>query len=167
LLINILEATSDASLWLRSCTLSSIGLESRFASLISRLLAEAGCHCAEIEDSLPKEATALGRSSRESSTAKLAKFFPNSTPLRIAVSLTRMEGKGGLLSESTVIEFGTSREVLFASTLPLEFADKLRLRNSDGTLDVEACVVALQYNGSKTAVAARFTQEVANWIVKP
>jgi hypothetical protein len=116
---------------------------------------------------LPREATALGRSSRESSTAKLAKFFPNSTPLRIAVSLTRVEGKGGLLSESTVIEFGTAREVLFASTLPLEFADKLRLRNSDGSLDVEACVVALQYNGSKTAVAARFTQEVANWIVKP
>ena len=116
---------------------------------------------------MPREATALGRSSRESSTAKLAKFFPNSTPLRIAVSLTRVEARGGLLSESTVIEFGTSREVLFASTLPLEFADKLRLRNSDGTLDVEACVVALQYNGSKTAVAARFTQEVANWIVKP
>jgi len=123
--------------------------------------------CTETEDHLPREATALGRSSRESSTAKLAKFFPTSTPLRIAVSLTRMEGKNGLLSESTVIEFGTSREVLFASTLPLEFADKLRLRNSDGSLDVEACVVALQYNGSKTAVAARFTQEVANWIVKP
>jgi len=120
-----------------------------------------------IEVSLPREATAPGRSSRESSTAKLAKFFPDSTPLRIAVSLTRVEGKGGLLSESTVIEFGTPREVLFASTLPLEFADKLRLRNSDGTLDVEACVVALQYNGSRTAVAARFTQEVANWIVKP
>jgi hypothetical protein len=115
---------------------------------------------------LPREATALGRSSRESATAKLAKFFPDSTPLRIAVSLTRVEGKG-LLSESTVIEFGTPHEVLFASTLPLEFADKLRLRNSDGSLDVEACVVALQYNGSRTAVAARFTQEVANWIVKP
>jgi hypothetical protein len=51
--------------------------------------------------------------------------------------------------------------------LPLEFADKLRLRNSDGTLDTEACVVAVQYNGGRTAVAARFTGEVANWIVKP
>jgi hypothetical protein len=121
----------------------------------------------QIEVPLPREAAAPGRSSRESATAKLAKFFPDSTPLRIAVSLTRVEGKGGLLSESTVIEFGTPHEVLFASTLPLEFADKLRLRNSDGTLDVEACVVALQYNGSRTAVAARFTQEVANWIVKP
>ena len=122
---------------------------------------------AQIEVYLPREATAPGRSSRESSTAKLAKFFPDSTPLRIAVSLTRVDGKGSLARESTVIEFGTPHEVLFASTLPLEFADKLRLRNSDGTLDAEACVVALQYNGSRTAVAARFTQEVANWIVKP
>ena len=70
-------------------------------------------------------------------------------------------------SESTVIEFGTASEVLFASSLPLEFADVLRVQNSDGTLNAEACVVALQYNRGRTAVAARFTQEVSNWIVKP
>jgi len=57
--------------------------------------------------------------------------------------------------------------VLFSSTLPLEFADMLRLQNSDGTLDAEASVVALQYTSGRTAVAARFTQEVSNWIVKP
>jgi hypothetical protein len=104
---------------------------------------------------------------RESSTTKLAKFFPNATPVRIPVRLTRIANENGASSESTIIEFGTPNEVLFASTLPLEFADKLRLRNSDGTLDTEACVVAVQYNGGRTAVAARFTQEVANWIVKP
>src|SRR5213080_1050539 len=59
---------------------------------------------AQIEVYLPREATAPGRSSRESSTAKLAKFFPDSTPLRIAVSLTRVDGKGALARESTVIE---------------------------------------------------------------
>jgi hypothetical protein len=42
----------------------------------------------------------------------------------------------------------------------------LRLQNSDGTLDTEACVVALQYNGSRTVVAARFKRAVTNWIVK-
>ena len=104
---------------------------------------------------------------RESSTTKLAKFFPHATPVRIPVRLTRLANGSGAFSESTVIEFGTPTEVLFASTLPLEFADKLRLRNSDGTLDTEACVVAVQYNGGRTAVAARFTGEVANWIVKP
>jgi len=71
-----------------------------------------------------------------------------------------------MLSESTVIEFGTPREVLFASSLPLEFADKLRLQNSDGTLNAEAQVVALQYNTGRTAVAARFSHAVPNWIVK-
>ncbi len=116
---------------------------------------------------MSKEATARARSTRESSTAKLAKFFPEASPVRIPVRLTRQAGEGKTFSESTVIEFGTAREVLFASTLPLEFADVLRLQNSDGTLDAEASVVALQYTGERTAVAARFTQSVANWIVKP
>lgn len=113
---------------------------------------------------MPKPASAVAPA-RESSTNRLAKFFPNATPVRIAVRLTCV-GKGNPLSESTVIEFGTPREVLFASTLPLEFADRLHLQNSDGSLDTEACVVAVQYNGRQTAVAARFTEEVANWIVK-
>ena len=116
---------------------------------------------------MPKEASARARSARESSIAKLAKFFPDVTPVRIPIQLTRVASEGNAFSESTVIEFGTPREVLFASSLPLEFADMLRLRNSDGTLNAEACVVALQYNGGRTAVAARFMQEVPNWIVKP
>jgi len=70
-------------------------------------------------------------------------------------------------SDSTVIEFGTPREVLFACKTPLEFADVLRLRNSDGSLDVEVSVVAVQYHPGKTLVAARFQGDVPNWIVKP
>jgi hypothetical protein len=98
--------------------------------------------------------------------AQLARFFPCATPVRIPVRLARI-GCGDLSAENTVIEYGTPNEVLFASALPLEFADKVRLRNSDGSLDVEASVVALQYDGGRTAVAARFAHEVANWIVKP
>jgi len=64
-----------------------------------------------------------------------------------------------------VIEFGTAREVLFACTTPLEFADVLRLRNSDGSLDTEASVVAVQYHPGATIVAARFLHAVPNWIV--
>ena len=70
-------------------------------------------------------------------------------------------------TESTVIEFGTPREVLFACATPLEFADIVRLRNSDGSLDVNVSVVAVQYDRGKTVVAARFQGEVPNWIVKP
>src|SRR5208337_5464528 len=95
-----------------------------------------------------------------------AELFPAALPVRLPVRVTTMSAGRRRLQEQTVIEFGTPQEVLFASTLPLEFADRLRLRNSDGTLDTEACVVALQYNGGRTAVAARFTGEVANWIVK-
>jgi len=112
------------------------------------------------------QGTARTRSSQESSTAKLARFFPDATPVRIPVQLTRLASESNAFSESTVIEFGTPREVLFACTLRLEFADRLRLRNADGSLDAEACVVAVQYNSGNTAVAARFAQPVANWIVK-
>jgi hypothetical protein len=115
---------------------------------------------------VPQPAAAHARSQPDSPTAKLAKFFPDATPVRIPVQLSRVGNAEQASSESTVIEFGTPREVLFASALPLEFADKVRLRNSDGTLDAEACVVAVQYNSGRTAVAARFTRQVPNWIVK-
>jgi hypothetical protein len=69
-------------------------------------------------------------------------------------------------SESTVIEFGTPREVLFGCNTPLEFADELQLRNSDGSLDVKVSVVAVQYQPGKTLVAARFMGDVPNWIVR-
>ena len=112
------------------------------------------------------EATAAARHVGESPVEKLAKFFPNPAPLRIAVRLLQTAGEQRS-AETTVIEFGTAREVLFACTQPLEFGDLIRLRNSDGSLDVEASVVAVQYHQGQTAVAARFTREVANWIVKP
>jgi hypothetical protein len=113
---------------------------------------------------VPQEGAAPARTVDESPVGKLAKFFPDATPVRIPVRVTGLAA--GTCSEQTVIEFGTTREVLFASTLPLEFADKLRLQNSDGSLDADACVVAVQYHNGKTAVAARFAREVANWIVK-
>lgn len=115
---------------------------------------------------LPGEAAAAAWQAGESPVEKLAKFFPAASPLRIAVRLTRSAGQR-LCAEGTVVEFGTAREVLFACTQPLEFGDLIRLQNSDGSLDVEASVVAVQYHLGQTAVAARFTRDVANWIVKP
>lgn len=119
-------------------------------------------------------ATASTRAAATSTVAELARFFPEATPVRIPIQFTccnqtsnpnRPEGAG--VQESTVIEFGTEREVLFACASPLQFADVLRLRNSDGTLDTEASVVAVQYHPGKTIVAARFVNSVPNWIVKP
>jgi hypothetical protein len=132
---------------------------------------------------LGQQGTGQSRRGQASTVADLARFFPEATPVRIPVQFTRRTGSGngsvvngashGSLpsgagvQESTVIEFGTAREVLFACSTPLEFADILRLRNSDGSLDTEASVVAVQYHPGKTIVAARFTTSVPNWIVKP
>jgi hypothetical protein len=134
---------------------------------------------------LGQQGTAQSRTAPTSTVAELARFFPEATPVRIPVQFTRRSAKNGAensaensashnqgqpdsegIVESTVIEFGTSREVLFACTMPLEFADILRLRNSDGSLDTEASVVAVQYHPETTIVAARFLNSVPNWIVK-
>jgi hypothetical protein len=121
---------------------------------------------------LAYSATAPARA-QTSPVSELARFFPEATPVRIPVQFTRSSRTGDCsqpvasgLPENTVIEFGTSREVLFACTTPLEFADVLRLRNSDGSLDTEASVVAVQYHPGATIVAARFLNAVPNWIVK-
>jgi hypothetical protein len=112
-----------------------------------------------------QQATAPARSSTHGIVEQLAKFFPQATPLRLAVRVT--QPGSDWLGEGAVIEFGTAREVLFALFQPLEFGDRVRMQNSDGSLDVEATVVAVQYHDGRTAVAARFTSAVTNWIVNP
>jgi hypothetical protein len=148
-----------------------------FKQIAQRLINESS----EVPDRLPQQATGIARNAPNASTvAGLARFFPEATPVRIPVQLARSlytgaSGNEDLLqnsapatnfTESTVIEFGTPREVLFACNTPLEFADVLHLRNSDGSLDVEASVVAVQYHPGQTIVAARFLKDVPNWIVK-
>ncbi len=117
-------------------------------------------------------ATASARPAQGASlVAGLARFFSEAAPVRIPVQIARchpgIDSSPGNFIESTVIEFGTSREVLFACTTPLEIADVLRVRNSDGSLDVQVSVVAVQGQPGKIVAAARFLGEVPNWIVKP
>ena len=86
--------------------------------------------------------------------------------MRMPVEVRIVDGAAETL-ESTVIEFGTPREVLFCSRLPLEFATMIELRTPDGALQTQASVIAMQYReGTETAVAARFCGSLANWIVK-
>jgi len=98
---------------------------------------------------------------------KLAQLFPGASPVRIPVQVTAQGAGRRRLQEQTVIEFGTAREVLFSSALPLEFEDHVRLKNSDGSLDARATVVAVRYHLGRKAIAARFTGAVSNWIIKP
>ena len=112
---------------------------------------------------MTNQAAALTRA--QSSVAALAQFFPDASPVRIPVRVVGLK-QGIALSEETVIEFGTPQEALFASTLPLEFEDRVKLENTDGSLCAEATVVAVQYQAGRTAIAARFVREIANWIIK-
>lgn len=66
----------------------------------------------------------------------------------------------------TVLEYGTSREVIFRCEVPMEFGERVRLTNRDRSLDAEAEVTAVQIGASEILVAARFTAEIPNWIIK-
>jgi len=98
--------------------------------------------------------------------ARLAQFFPAATPMRIPVSVSSGNGHG-VASEETVIEYGTDREVLFASALPLEFDATVNLKNTDGSFAVQGSVVAVQLGSQRSAVAVRFKGKVNNWIIQP
>jgi len=127
---------------------------------------------------MPNQATA--RAFEPDIVSRLAKFFPEATPVRIPIKLSRTHGNGNgdgngdgtarengnVFFQETVIEFGTPREVLFVVDRPLEFADRVLVESNDGSLRAEASVVAVQYHPERTVVAARFLQHVPNWIVK-
>jgi len=122
--------------------------------------------------------------------SRLARFFPDATPVRIPIKLSRTivnsngngNGNGNasanvdptahehesenVFFQDTVIEFGTPQEVLFVLDHPLQFADRVLVESNDGTLHAEAFVVAVQYHLERTAVAVRFLKNVPNWIVK-
>jgi hypothetical protein len=111
---------------------------------------------------------------------RLARFFPEATPVRIPIKLSRVHTNGNgngngnrdvsahenVFLQDTVIEFGTPREVLFMVDRPLEFADRVLVESNDGSLHAEASVVAVQYHPERTVVAVRFLKPVPNWIVK-
>lgn len=105
---------------------------------------------------------------------RLAEFFPSAVPVRIPVQVFKLDSKldnkidstAASAAEQTVIEFGTPGEVIFASGLPLDFEDTVRMKNFDGSFDVSAEIIAMQLDRGKTAVAARFLNDVTNWIIK-
>jgi hypothetical protein len=113
------------------------------------------------------EAGVASVTARQTCVEKLAQLFPNASPVRIPVRVLTLGAGRRRLQEQTVIEFGTAQEILFFSTLPLEFEDRVRVLNSDGSLDANATVVAVRYHEGCKAVAARFVGDVDNWIVKP
>jgi hypothetical protein len=129
---------------------------------------------------VPNQATAAARALEFDFVSRLARFFPDATPVRIPVRLSRSTEPAGNDADSvkarsenpwrplqeTVIEFGTPQEILFVVAQPLEFADHVLVESRDGSFRAEASVVAVQYHPERTVVAARFLKPVPNWIVK-
>ena len=133
---------------------------------------------------MPNQATA--RALEPDIVSRLARFFPEATPVRIPIKLSRTQSNGNgngngntngdqtaheqanenVFFQETVIEFGTPHEVLFVLDRPLQFADRVLVESNDGSLHAEAFVVAVQYHLERTAVAVRFLKHVPNWIVK-
>jgi len=95
---------------------------------------------------------------------RLAQFFPDGTKVKMPVQVARLPL--GSETTNTVLEYGTSREVIFRCALPMEFGDRVRLTNKDGSLDAEGEVTAVQIGTSETLVAVRFITEIPNWIIK-
>jgi hypothetical protein len=118
-------------------------------------------------DLVLSEAEVTFASAGQTCIEKLAQLFTGISPVRIPVRVLTAGAGRKRLQEQTVIEFGTAREVLFSSTLPLEFEDRVRMLNSDGSLDAWATVVAVRYHDGRKAVAARFLGHIDNWIIKP
>jgi hypothetical protein len=127
---------------------------------------------------VPNQASATARALESDFVSRLARFFPDATPVRIPIRLSRAHenapenGNAGAPGNSwdalqeTVIEFSTPQEILFAVTQPLEFADRVLIESRDGSLCAEASVVAVQYYTERTVIGARFLKPVPNWIVK-
>ncbi|MGB6524756.1 MAG: hypothetical protein WA758_05520 [Candidatus Acidiferrales bacterium] len=97
---------------------------------------------------------------------RLAELFPEAVLMRLPVEITQLRAAGAGPKENTLIEFGTANEALFASTLPLEFADRVRITNTDGSLNAEASVVAVHFELGRRAVAVRFSEKLTNWIIQ-
>jgi hypothetical protein len=97
--------------------------------------------------------------------AELARFFPGIVPVRIPVLIFKGDSARAA-AEQTTIEFGTAEECLFVCGLPLEFEDIVHVRTADGTLNSTAKIVAMRLQDDKMAFAARFLNDVTDWIAR-
>jgi hypothetical protein len=102
----------------------------------------------------------------QSCTEQLARFFPRAMPVRIPVQVTAIRSGRVKLREATVVEFSGTENVIFSSTLPLEFDDRVRIENSGRTDSSDGIVIAVQYQEGRKAVAIRFTNGPCNWVTQ-
>ena len=101
-------------------------------------------------------------------TEQLARFFPKLPAVKVRARIAPLRATSpARLEESVVIEYGSEEYAIFLSTLPLEFADHVRVSRDGGGHSAEASVIALQYHEGRKAVAVRFLDGPCQWMRQP
>jgi hypothetical protein len=98
--------------------------------------------------------------------AALARFFPGASQVRVAVQVTALRGGTARLREASVVEFATPEHAILVTSLPLEFADRVRLEGSRKMYSVDATVVGVRYHDEQKAVALKFLRRPCHWIMQ-
>jgi hypothetical protein len=111
--------------------------------------------------------TALADRPVSACAEQLARFFPDANPVEVRAVLTPLRSGAKLIRESILVEFASAEKAIFTSALPLEFNDRVHLRQADGRTEREATVVAVQYQDGRKAVAVHFADAQGLWVKKP
>ena len=98
---------------------------------------------------------------------QLARFFPQALPVRLRAQVSAVRSGSSKLHELVTLEFAAPDCAIFASTLPLEFDDRVRLEREGKSRKAEATVIAVQYHDGRKAVAVKFTQGPCDWVMLP
>ena len=97
---------------------------------------------------------------------QLSRFFPQVSAVRVPVQVTALRVGTTRLREATVLEFGGREHAIFLSTLPLEFADRVKVECGQNAEATEGSVVAVQYHEGRKAVAIRFSHGPCHWVTQ-
>lgn len=109
--------------------------------------------------------TTLGLSETGASV-RLARFFPELEPVHTRAFLTLPRTGPAHFREAVLVEFAAASKAIFSAGFPLEFGDTVRLANEAGN-EVEAKVIAVQFQDGRTAVAAQVLNGKFSWVSRP
>jgi hypothetical protein len=98
---------------------------------------------------------------------QLARFFPQALPVRLRAQVSAVRSGSPKLHEAVTVEFASPDYAIFASSLPLEFDDRVRLEHEGKSRKAEATVIAVQYHEGRKAVAVKFAQAPCEWVMLP
>jgi hypothetical protein len=112
-------------------------------------------------------ASVLEEQETQDCVEQLARFFPRASPVRLQAQVSTVRSGKSMLHESVTVEFAAPDCAIFASTLPLEFDDRVRLEREGKSRKAEAIVIAVQYQAGRKAVAVKFTQGPCEWVMLP